>query len=228
MAKDKNLILVGTAHFDLRGKQRLKKLLDYLAPDILTLECSKEKREFGQVLENRVKKIIEQKGVDFNLLKKSQDFRNYELNVCDEYVKEHKIPLYDIDIFLPEEKDMWEKESEKFKTAEITNESLEEGIKKREGMLKDPEFLLGWDMLRYADFVILAMFENYEMEWVGERDKYMAEQLTNLTNCYPDSRIVHVGGSAHIVDYKKGQMRTMRSFLPQSKVYFLDYADRLE
>lgn len=228
MINKNNLILVGTAHFDLRGTQRLSKLLDHLAPDILTLEYSKEKRELGQKLENQVKEIIEQKGVDFDLFKKSQDFYRYELKVCDKYAKNHKIPLHEIDFFSSEEKSMWERKAEEFKTAKITNANLEYDIQQVEEMLNDSEFLLEFDTLCYTKLGLLAMFAAGGTYSVGgKRDKHMAEQLTNLINCYPDSKIVHVGGAAHVVDHKKEQIQSIYSLLPQSKVYFLNYADRL-
>ena len=37
------LILIGIAHNDSRGIQRLEKLLDYTEPEILTIELSEER-----------------------------------------------------------------------------------------------------------------------------------------------------------------------------------------
>ncbi len=116
---NKNLYLIGTAHIDLKGPQRLEGLLKRISPDIVALEFHRD-REFLIEKRKSVSPEVEEKETDdvlrevgLNLTPKQRktmleggreitSIMGYEFTVCRDYVHANpklKLKYIDISIF---------------------------------------------------------------------------------------------------------------------------------
>lgn len=231
---ENELILIGLAHDDTKGIARLKKLLDYTAPEILTLELSEERLEYNKALRDRLAKGLEQKGFDKELIKRwmpTVEIPVYELDVCKGYSEEHNIPLYQIDLpqIQPQEKALFE-ENIKNLIAKTTEKKMRKKIYLYEKFVKSNWKLKLWDFSAYNEFVLRGRNSFVPYSILGKRDIHMHNRLCDISHKNPGKRIVHVGGAQHMVANKKNPLYdvTLRSYCLESKVYFLRDADKLE
>lgn len=227
-----NLTLIGVYHTDLKGRQRLKTLLDHIAPEILTLEASEERIKENNQLKNSIRSVLKQKGINEALIERYIQIppvTAYEWDVCEEYAKQHKLPLYQVDTsnMSPEELDFGARGIKKIEQTNITNKKLEKIIKAYEKIPKKKVTMKILDFLRYNPSCLKARNNLVSFQILGERDIYMFNQILDICNSNPNKRIVHVGGNQHMVKDEKTDRITLAYLFPEAKVCFLPYADTL-
>lgn len=218
-------ILVGTNHIDPRGPQRLEKLLEYLEPDILTVESSDERKEAFGKQRGAIRSVAVH--IDKELLEEWFTTLSpaYEVYVSQKYSKKYNISLHKIDIpyVLPVEKKDHEEELEKWPFVE--EEFIRSELLRWKEMSINLGLLEAFDLVYYDPSFLIKLNRSVKPGLLGTRDKYMVKRIKQIREQNPDSKIVHVGGVQHMVRYKTERKVTMYCLIPKREVYFLPEAD---
>ncbi|MEK6758073.1 MAG: hypothetical protein AABX88_03000 [Nanoarchaeota archaeon] len=94
------LTLIGTNHKDIRGCDRLTKLLNHINPEIITLEFTEDRVNEREKTVDLIYNELKKKSIDEELLDEWFEIYSkspYEFKTCEQYSKEKKVPLYYID-----------------------------------------------------------------------------------------------------------------------------------
>jgi len=229
------IILIGTAHLDPQGERRLKKLLEYTNPEILTLESSKKRRKALKKTNQTIKGLLQKKGITACLIDElisTSIATFFEWEVSKLYSETHKIPLYEVDLPKPllSEEENVKKEIKEIEGMFKNDTDIELFLTKQYISKKDPLTLRLFDALSYTESG-LTMGSKIESNWglMGERDAYMAEQIMKISKKKPEKKLVHVGGALHAFKSEHFIKPSLYILLseknPNTKVYYLPYAD---
>lgn len=229
------ITLIGCTHSDVKGEQRLDKLLRYIQPEIITVESSEHKRKVHSRVMKIVCECLEQKGLNPENAKEFCELTIgdifYEYKACEKYAKNNNILLYEIDkpYLAKVEKETCRNQIREFKELETTDEILEKVVKEKRNKRNDSFATLRSD-LRYYNISFLLEESKIPDPIMGERDAYMAEKLDKLIIENPDKRIVHVGGALHMIDSEHFVKPSLYMLLPKDdiEVCFLPEADWLK
>lgn len=228
------ITLIGCAHSDVKGEQRLDKLLRHVQPEIITAESSEHKRKVHARVMKILCECLEQKGLNPDNVKEFCELTIgdifYEYKACERYAKNNNIPLYELDkpYLAQVEKKICRTEIKEYKELETTNQILEDVVREERKKKKDSFATLCYD-LKYYDFSFLLEQSKIPDYIMGERDAYMAEKLNKIIIENHDKKIVHVGGALHMLESKHFVKPSLYMLLsennPRIKVYYLPYAD---
>lgn len=229
------ITLIGCTHSDVKGEQRLGKLLRYIRPEIITAESSEHKRKVHARVMKIVCECLEQKGLDPDNVKAFCELTIggifYEYKACERYAKTNNIPLYEIDkpYLAKVEKKVCLNEIKDYKELETTDQILEEVVREERNKRKDSFATLRYD-LKYYDFSFLFKESKIPDCIMGERDAYMAEKLNKIITDNPDKRIAHVRGALHMINSEHFVKPSLYMLLPKDdiEVCFLPEADWLK
>ncbi len=226
------LRLVGTAHFDPKGEERLNKLLHFLSPDIITLELYEEGRKQIEVNKKQMNSLLEENGIDQILVKQFMNLPTinpFEVRTSEAYTQKKEIPLHLVDIRTAAIDQLAKDVNEIIglkDQKEITNNNVRKIVQRyhdiRTNFFKGKAF----DIAYYNDFLNKGRSHS-SPEMYEKKDTYMSEQIKQLHTENPTSRIVHVGGIAHCVRDNRLQVPTLGTIFPKSKIYKLPDADVL-
>ncbi len=208
-----NITLVGTCHDDPMGPERLRTLLCFLSPDILTVEDSPGLRRLDGANVMRARDILIGMGCEPGLVEKVlAKYGVYEPGVCSDFAKREGIPTYDVDLLVP--RTSWLVESE----------SLDEGRR-----------ICDSDLIAHLEYEceVGNAYKRWVIDFINEtlptldedRDWHMAGEIARLAYLNPEKRIVHVGGASHM--YPNSKRLTLGRMLPFAEVRMLDEADSL-
>ena len=223
-----NLAFIGTVHFDPAGKKRLEKLLDHLNPDIITLEYSPEREKEKRELYESMLDILREKCVDEETIGRFPAPSFYELDVCQNYSQEKEIPCFHIDMDTFGTKALLSEERQKFlkKIQKKSKGKIKREIRKKPKKRRILQKIV--DSIYYNELKISVMNRLMPIGILGARDRYMAEAINNLLEVYPDKKIVHVGGFAHLVNpVTNFWITNLGTIFPETKKYTLLQADSL-
>lgn len=236
--------LIGIRHSDRYGSRRLRAGLEFEKPKILTFEGSADYL-LGDALHRQNQQIIElftMKKVSKKLIREYSSMINgwlaFEEKACLKYARENNIPIYFIDEPIWRQEHKTEIDSNlSTKLSAMSNletRIIEKMIKKQiEDICKqdkrDDAYRLAHSIFNNKPYIdeqmILEQIEDSTLFGFERRDEHMANEIRALA-MNNDTKIVHVGGLAHLFEDEKGKTlysRLKKEFSP-TRATLLDYA----
>jgi hypothetical protein len=204
----KEIFLIGTSHIDIKGPQRINKILEEEKPDIVTVEFPMEDLENAEKLKEYIKKSLllikysarkipftpftQAEIIKFNkdTLIKYFSILNYELFTAKEYCDKNKIQLLCIDSKEYSDKVCGEisknfKEKTLLHFNRINPRMLELSIKHFQEISDNSYSWKKPEKIPKEDKTMLL-----------ERNKHMIKEILKIKN----KKIIHISGAAHIFE----------------------------
>ncbi len=196
-----HLVMLGTIHRDTEGASSLSRWLDYLKPDVITLEFSRYGMMFrktnGVVLRARLDALAAKMGLgegqtDMGAVRALHDYIElpYEYTQSSQYAERLRIPLHliDLDVFSSINlRGVEELLTEKNVHAWLHGCDEQARAVERQRALARLFFEQGVRTFTYTDEMLI-------------RDRHMKRRLALLTRRYKKGRLVHVCGWQHLSD----------------------------
>ncbi|MBU4502848.1 MAG: hypothetical protein KKA79_09710 [Nanoarchaeota archaeon] len=227
-----NVTLIGTMHNDLKGRERLEKLLNHLTPDVLTLEGSDEMEEANKDVKSELAQVLVEKGIteinDIETFIEVTGISGYEWDVCKAYSKDNNMPLYKVECPGAEEFVKDSAADALYQMRAMSAEEVQQRLIKFKNFKKSRFRRHFVDMVAYNEFLLKGRNKLMDKYLIGERDEHMYEEIKEIAeNKHPGKHIVHVGGAQHTVQKPSLDRFTLGSQFPDADVYLLSYADLL-
>ena len=232
-----DIVLIGVAHDDLKGKERLSRALEIEKPDIITLETTIDMmnnfKESYDILVDNLLNILKEKNVNettYSLFEEILDISEpFEHSVCKDYARKNNTKFYIIDH--PESSakardniksglTQFVEQADKNFLEAITKESINEDNDK---MYKHIQDLFDAKVPNIGEEEKIINLCRESM-YLKERDLNQASNIRRLTK-ENDCKIVHVGGTLHMMDDSLGQSlySRIKDLNPKRKT-LLEYA----
>ncbi len=214
--------MIGIWHDDLRGENRLYKLLDKIRPDVIAMEGVSDvdalpREDVNYATRNLIKGLLASgedrttTGRKARLLKEWLMVQNYEIRAVKHYASEYGIPVHMI-----EDGEAYEACSEAIDKnipqwfEEIMSDLVSTGTISEHQKMVDRRY----DEIRHAynDGNIPACLggkctvedEAVKLGLIGERDVKMSPKLREFAESNPGKKIAFVSGVAHGLDSQNG------------------------
>lgn len=214
-----HLYLLGTLHDDLLGVERLRGHLDFLSPDIITMESNADDPA-GPLSEEVVERVTERamRGIHPSVgATQRHELQqlyetwlravNFERATVDAYAADRGLsphyiehPNFDEIVAIDHDKRL--------------NDQLrflrQFGTATEYQRYQDRLYQRTLDAYQRGTSVSMIDIDaDHEQGLVGPRDRYMGERIRTSVKQYPDARVVHVGGAYHFL----GQENTLYTAL---------------
>jgi|FLOH01.1.fsa_nt_gi pheromone shutdown protein TraB len=209
-----NILLIGTAHYELKGAERLRRALEKESPNIITIESSDAAENFKGVdrlnYMNQILLSLKEEGLNPDVLSQLETYlRNlsfYESKVSIDYANQKRIPYHLVD---------------DFSAVEILRKGSEETLRNISHLASvgfidlNPDSLNSYFTHFYNTFktliqhsklnqdLILDLLDPLRETHVGKRDSYMAERIIKQAEL-SSGKLIHVGGLVHILNDPQG------------------------
>jgi pheromone shutdown protein TraB len=207
----KEILLLGTVHYDLLGQERLTRALEYEKPEILTVEASQawldylkqyEQDDWKETLE-----VLRREGASSELVELFIARRNskdifYELEVSRDYASRKNIPLYMIDNITDFDAT---RRTIRQGFLELLSSGLLSFIRTKQNFIDVQrtmyEFAQNFFDKNQVPEQVQHNINKDRGDYIGQRDEHEALKLVEL----PPKKIVHVGGLMHMFSDVKNE-----------------------
>ncbi len=223
-----NIVLIGTAHHDIQGKEHLERALEEEKPDVISIEAGPKTYRYI-----KSEKFARQMQEMTDLVERRVAFRHnrellntmwYELLVVHEYAKAHEIPVHSIDPY----RDSFLYKTLKRDSRGLSIRQLEQLVVAISSMEPDEGELMLYriwfnskeDQIPSDEQEHISTVLLHDRDFPKRRDIITERNLRNVVaNMDGDQKLVHIAGYAHLC--RDSQQRTLyekiRDLKPERK-----------